>query len=643
MTQYRKRKRASVRRVNAREKRRKLVENSSSGEQQKTSQTSQSRLSNSPSTASTQPSPSASTQPSPSASTQPIPPTVTNPNDSESGTEDSEMCRHQLTNGESLETEQSMVHMPKEISQTTLSGMPNEKNQCFFIAAINLLVHGFGRVAALDMTYNEHLGKYNDKFAGGSTKLKNLFTKLLDNENITSADVANTIDLGCYYFEKEGTSYTYYKDCNTEQQEVEMVISCLIETCWPHFMINVTSKPQDGNEERKETVTSKEPFITLYPLPRTPTAMNMKSEQVGDMVVALNQYQRPEPESSEKNVFIEPLSNFFIVKVSRVVRSNYNNRSTEEKDYTNVYRSEAISVQTGEDKKVYGKLQSFVVHIGNNTGRNAGHFVCYSRCPKNNNQWVLHNDQNVTTPAIEGDEMILYACFLLYEVCSDDIYEKTLTEAAIRQLRVNVRRHEIFHAMAALTQCSPKLINGTDGNHETPPSKKWVIACQKKFKEELLSQSGHLHQSKYFVNEIVTHIIVKPITYQLKRTGKTIDVCCDDFLNCISRKLCEAAFFGERMPLFYENCDNLLDGLLREKFNKLLIVAPPETIINMRNRAKQLICNKENWSFIPKPSSRICSNCHRMQYDGGNSLSSCLCLVKAAVADTLATREVEIS
>ena len=183
MTQYRKRKRASVRRVNAQEKRRKLVENRSNGEQQNPSQISQSRLSNSPSPA--------SKQPTPSASTQPIPPTVTNQTDSESGTEDGQLCRHQLTNGKSLEIEQ---HMPKEISQTTLSGMPNEQYQCFFIAAINLLVHGFGREAALDMTYNEHLGKYNDKFAGGSTKLRNLFTKLLDNQDITSVDVANTID-----------------------------------------------------------------------------------------------------------------------------------------------------------------------------------------------------------------------------------------------------------------------------------------------------------------------------------------------------------------------------------------------------------------------------------------------------------------
>jgi hypothetical protein len=632
VTQYRKRKRASVRRVNAQEKRRKLVENSSNGEQQKPSQTLQSLLSNSPSPA--------STQQTPSASTQPIPPTVTKETDSESGTEDGQLCRHQLTNGKSLEIEQ---HMPKEISQTTLSGMPNEQYQCFFIAAINLLVHGFGREAALDMTYNEHLGKYNDKFAGGSTKLRNLFTKLLDNQDITSVDVANTIDLGCYYFEKDGKSYPYHKDCSTEQQEVEMVISCLIETCWPHFMINLTSKHQDEDGEGKRTVTSKEPFITLYPLPRTPTAMNRKSAQVvGDMVVALNQLQRPEPESSETNVFIEPLSNFFIVKVSRVVNSNYNNQSKEEKDYTNVYRSEAISVQSSEDSKVYGKLQSFVVHIGNNIGSNAGHFVCYSRCPKNNNQWVLHNDQEVTTPAIEGDEMILYACFLLYEVCSEDIYEKTLTAAAIRLLRVNVRRHEIFHAMAALTQCSPKPITGTDENYETSRPQKWINACKVKLRKELLSQSGHLNKSKHFVNEIVTHIIVKPITYQLKRAGKTIDVCCDDFLNCQSRKLYEAAFFGERMPLFYENCDNVLDGLLREKFNKLLMEVSQETISNMRNRAKQLICNKENLSFIPMPSSRICSNCHRMQYDEGNSFSSCLCLVEDAVTDTLATGEAEV-
>ena len=36
---------------------------------------------------------------------------------------------------------------------------------------------------------------------------------------------------------------------------------------------------------------------------------------VGDMVVALSKLQRPEPEDSDKNVFIEPLSDFFIVQV----------------------------------------------------------------------------------------------------------------------------------------------------------------------------------------------------------------------------------------------------------------------------------------------------------------------------------------
>ena len=625
MTQCRKRKRETVRGVNDQEKKSKVVGNSSNEQQQQPPQTSQSRP------ASTQPIPA--TVPNP-ASAQPIPTTVTNQTESESDTEDGQMYRHLLTDGENRGIEQPMVRTPKEISQTELSGMPNQKHQSFFIAAINLLVHGFGREAALNMTYDEHLGKYDNKFAGGSIKLRNLFTKLFDNEDITSADVANTIDLGCYYFEKEGKCYLYYKDCSTEQQHVEDVIRCLIETCWPHFMINHSSKHQDEDREGKHTVTDKKPFITLYPLPRTPTAKNRKSAQVvGDMVVALSKLQRPEPEDSDKNVFIEPLSDFFIVQVSRVVNSTYNNRPKEEKDYTNVYRSEAISVQASEDSKIYGKLQSFVVHIGNNIGSTAGHYVCYSRCPQEKNQWVLHNDKQVTTPAIEGNEMILSACFLLYKVCSEDTYEKTLTEAATRQLRVNFRRHEIFHAMAALSQCSPKPLTGTDENYETSRTKKWIQACKEKLKKDVLTQSCHLNQQQFLVNEMVTHITVNPITYQLERAGKTIEDCCDDFLICQSRELYEAAFYGERMPLFYENCDNILDGLLREKFNNLLMKVPKEIIINMRNRAKKLICNKENWSCIPKPSSPICSNCHRMQYDEGSSFSLCLCLESQAPAE----------
>jgi hypothetical protein len=144
-----------------------------------------------------------------------------------------------------------------------------------------------------------------------------LFTKLFDNEDITSADVANTIDLGCYYFEKEGKCYLYYKDCSTEQQHVEDVIRCLIETCWPHFMINHSSKHQDEDREGKHTVTDKKPFITLYPLPRTPTAKNRKSAQVvGDMVVALNKLQRPEPETAIKMCLLNHYLIFYCSSVA---------------------------------------------------------------------------------------------------------------------------------------------------------------------------------------------------------------------------------------------------------------------------------------------------------------------------------------
>jgi hypothetical protein len=256
----------------------------------------------------------------------------------------------------------------KVTSEGTMArGIPSLNNaSCFYSAALQLIVRGLGEEAK-NFMYDELRGEYEDKFVGEGPKWKSFINKLLKNEVVTEADVEDTVDLcaGNFTDYNDNNYLRWSKHDHSHQQDVADVLNHMILHCWTQLIVKETEITQD-DKIRTEDI----PYIIIHQVQfivkeqsRTGIKDVVKPKLIRDLPTAVEYMQNCRNHGSTENsrsIFYNMTSEYFLVKLMRL--SMVKNKLV--KDDTAVYHTHAIKICCNSNVTVYGKLQSFVVHLG---------------------------------------------------------------------------------------------------------------------------------------------------------------------------------------------------------------------------------------------------------------------------------------
>ena len=117
------------------------------------------------------------------------------------------------------------------------------------------------------------------------------------------------------------------------------------------------------------------------------------------------------------------ISEYFLICHSQYNVAHGTTAKTYNLEEAQVHDVTGVALKTEEDVCIYGKLKSFIVHIG--AVPNTGQYVAYT-ISSDDFQWQSYNDLIIDSNSGEGLEMAGYAFISIYKKCNKKTYEDAI-------------------------------------------------------------------------------------------------------------------------------------------------------------------------------------------------------------------------